>query len=590
MRLRTDERGVTVQIGTVLLFAVLVVLLSTYQAQVVPQENSQVEFKHNQQVQNQLQDLRDELHRTAATDSGGSASIPLGTQYPVRALFVNPPSPSGTLRTTELGTDSKVSIENAVASGETRDYWDGSTQEFSTRGLSYEPNYHVYQNAPTTVYANGVLYNRFDSAKTVVAGQRLVKGNTLSLVTVDGTLSKSSSQSLSVSPTAVSASTRTIAVRESGDPIELTVPTELSATMWEETLLEDEFDGSDSDEDAYVQAVESVPGEDAVRIVLEPGTYELQLAKVGVGNDVSGVEPHYVTDVSGDNTSVAENSTRKLVVEVRDRYNNPVTGARVNLSLVSNDLPDRLHYRGEVGETLTDVRTDGQGQVELRYEVDEFDGANRRVKVRTSIADVPPTSGEFEDGAQENLTFRLSVYGVGGPGNGNGPGGPTPTPGGIEYNRDAVAVDADNEGTPASVRFSVTNSYDQQLTITDVEIDPKRGKIKQLSDPSSNEGQWESELYVDADTRDGINDVPGGADLPTSLDMSEFYWQTTPSVEPVLSGGSTATFSLMQFLEGNGNNPQQADMTGETVSVRITYRLANGTVETEELTIEATGA
>ncbi|MFC4447975.1 hypothetical protein [Halorussus aquaticus] len=337
MRLRIDDRGVTVQIGTVLLFAVLIVLLSTYQASVVPQQNEQVEFNHNQQVQSQLQDLRDELLRTAATGSGGSASVALGTQYPVRAFFVNPAPPSGTLATTP---EANFTIQNATAVGETGDYWTGESRNFSTKGLTYDPLYHVYQNPPTTVYGNGVLYNRFPDANRTLSNQRLVRGNQISLVALNGTLSKSSSGTATIDLRAVSTATRTVTIRNETANLSVIVPTRLpegrAVGLWRQ-LLADERSRSPGD-DRRVLAVEEGPSDsiDDVRIVLEPGTYELELAKVGVGSDATGVEPHYVTDVRGDNASVPPGGRQKVVVEVRDRFNNPVSGTTVNVTGVSD--------------------------------------------------------------------------------------------------------------------------------------------------------------------------------------------------------------------------------------------------------------
>lgn len=413
MRLRTDERGVTVQIGTVLLFAVLVILLSIYQASVVPQQNEQVEFTHNQEVQSQLQDLRDDLLRTATTGSGGSASVALGTQYPVRAVFVNPAPPSGTLRTTP---PANLTVENATASGETGDYWTGSARNFSTRGLTYDPLYHVYQNPPTTVYDNGVLYNHFDSANRTLAGQRLVDGDSISLVALNGSLSKSSSSTATMDLRSVSAATRTVAVGNESNNVSILVPTTLPADEWR-GLLSAEMDETASNPDRYVRAVEEVPDRPAVRLVLEPATYELELAKVGVGTDVTDTDAHYVTDVRGDNASVAENSGRELLVEVRDRFDNPVSGATVNVTLDSGLGGDAIAAQSQRGDQLTDLTTDEEGRVEIRYDAPKnFDGSNRDVAVRVGMASVPPAGGDFDPGTRSNLSYNLTAVNTDGSG------------------------------------------------------------------------------------------------------------------------------------------------------------------------------
>jgi len=363
VRLRADDRGVTVQIGTVLLFAVLIVLVSTYQATVVPQQNEQVEYNHNQRVHGDLQDLRDELHRTAATGTGGTATVSLGTRYPERALFVNPAPPSGRLATTSAAA---VAVRNAEATGETADYWDGTERAFSTKELTYEPRYSVYQDPPTTVYRNGVLYNRFADATVTLAGQQLVEGNRISLVALGGTLSESTNGDASVNVQPVSAATRTVTVRNQPDEdVTVVVPTDLSAGEWEE-LLAGELDEAGDDPDSYVSAVESVDGEDAVRIVFEPGTYELRTARVGVGSDVSDTAPTYAVDVVGDGATVREDGTQRVVVEVRDEYNNPVSGIDVTVTTAPSKGVVYDAVSGD--ESDQTVTTDGDGRAAFVYE------------------------------------------------------------------------------------------------------------------------------------------------------------------------------------------------------------------------------
>jgi hypothetical protein len=188
MTFRADDRGVTVQVGTILLFATLVVAMSLYQATVVPNQNAKVEFRHGERVQSQLHDVRNSILRASATGTDQPTSVTLGTQYPERMFFLNPPPASGTLRTVELGN---VSVENVTASApETVDYL-SDTLTFGTRELVYAPSYHQYGNAPDTVYENTVVYNRADEGNAALTEQGLVRGRSITLVTFDGELSQS---------------------------------------------------------------------------------------------------------------------------------------------------------------------------------------------------------------------------------------------------------------------------------------------------------------------------------------------------------------------------------------------------------------
>ena len=218
MSLGGDDRAVTVQIGAVLLLGFLVISLSLYQATVVPQENRQIEFQHNQRVQSDLQEVRNTILGTAATGSSAPVSVELGTRYPTRVVAVNPAPPSGTLSTSSLGN---ITIRNATADDratteedypETADFWNGTTHNYTTKSLVYRPSYANYDGAPATVYENGIVYNRFRSGNLTLTDQPIVSGRRISLVTLSGDLSRGGASTLAVDPRAVSVSTRTISI------------------------------------------------------------------------------------------------------------------------------------------------------------------------------------------------------------------------------------------------------------------------------------------------------------------------------------------------------------------------------------------
>ncbi|WP_423744346.1 hypothetical protein V5735_15565 (plasmid) [Haladaptatus sp. SPP-AMP-3] len=348
MTFRSDDRGVTVQVGTILLFATLVVAMSLYQATAIPSQNQTVEFRHNERVQGQMQDVRNAIVRTGATGTGQPTSVTLGTQYPGHVLFVNPPPASGSLRTPKLGT---TTVEHLSATdSETRDYFDGGGRSFSTRALVYAPNYNRYANAPDTVYENTVVYNRGRDGNATLTDQQLVHGTRITLVTVNGSLSRSQSGTVSLDPHALSPSTtatRTISVQSDGNDPVIRIPTTLGVEKWTRLLADQR----------YVQSVGS--GADGTVAVTLKGrenganvTYDLRMAAVGIGSNTTETNATYITNVSPKTETV--NGTTTLVAEVRDRYNNPVSGVTVTSS--------------DGGRTET---TDEQGRVRFEYEATE---------------------------------------------------------------------------------------------------------------------------------------------------------------------------------------------------------------------------
>ncbi|WP_135820955.1 PKD domain-containing protein [Halostella litorea] len=341
MQFGGDERAAAIQVGATLLFGMIIVSMALYQATVVPDQNAEVEYNHNQEVQGQLQELRNAVVSVPGGGNGKAVTVDLGTRFPSRTLFVNPPAPSGSLRTVGTGTDDvNITVDNAKAAGETNDYWNGDARTFDTGAIEYEPQYSEYRNAPTTVYEQSLLYNRFDGANVTLSDQRIVDGRQITLVALNGSLSTSASGSASVSVRAVSTSQNAVAVtgRDGSKPINITIPTQLNKATWDEALSEARTDGNV----VGTSYQKNGPGEfNELTIQLDGSkTYNLRMAKVGVGSGVTEeTEDLYLTDVEGGGT-VQTDGSQEITVEVRDRFNNPVSGETVNLSVSGSGTLD----------------------------------------------------------------------------------------------------------------------------------------------------------------------------------------------------------------------------------------------------------
>ncbi|WP_225334890.1 Ig-like domain-containing protein [Halomicrobium urmianum] len=388
MQLRDDERAQSVQIGAVLLFAVLVLSFSSYQAVVVPDQNRAVEVTHSERVQGQLQELRNAVVSAVGGGSHRSTAVDLGTRYPSRAVAVNPPPSAGTLRTAGTGDDRvTVSVRNAVADGEAGDVWNGTARVYPTGGIVYDPGYNVYRDAPLTVYEQTVLYNDYDDARIGLANQTIVEGETVSLVALDGSLSRTSSGTASVDVRPISASQRTVTVTDDGDPITVAFATRLPAAAWEQRLagqarVADVRERPDAAPDPYR----------LVEVVLERGvTYRLQLTKVGVGASATGENATYLVDRTRGAT-VRKDETVDVAVAVRDDYGNPVQGTTVNGSVGTGSL------------SPSTATTGGDGRVIFEYDAGGVDPGTYRVNV--SLGRV---GSGFDGGTGENATVEVTV-------------------------------------------------------------------------------------------------------------------------------------------------------------------------------------
>jgi len=224
MSFRTDRRSQAIQIGAVLLFGVLIVLFATYQAVVVPGQNSEVEFNHNQRVQGDMVEVRNAILETKTTGDDGYATLELGTRFPPRLVALNPSPPSGSLTTTDLrpvviqedGTD----ITTEVCPG----------SDIRTRFLEYDPSYAEYTGAGTLRFENSLLYHDFGDQTVLLTGQSLVQGDTVRIVPLRRSLGIAGTRTIAIEPVAGLVDT---AQREN---LTVTVPTQLSESAWEDAL------------------------------------------------------------------------------------------------------------------------------------------------------------------------------------------------------------------------------------------------------------------------------------------------------------------------------------------------------------------
>jgi len=391
---RDDTRAVSPVIGAVLMFGLLLALLAVLQTTAIPALNEQLEFQHNERVQDDVVALDDTVTRVGATGRRGVATVEAGLRYPPRLFFVNPSPPAGTVRTTAPGD---IRIVNATAAGETRDRWGGGSRSFETRALEYVPGYNEYGSAPVTVYEPWVVYNRFDERQVAQTEQTLVDGRRVSFVALRGARGSARADDLSIGVKPTSAPVQTVTVRDGTGPVTLTVPTRLREDEWAD-LLESEFDpDGDPDDGRYVTGFDCRRAPPApcgrLTVTLQQGaTYELGLGAVGVGSGGGVESASYLTDVDGNATAVPEGGRQQLVVEARDRFDNPVSGVRVTGTVEGDgtvsgvtpvtdaagravfvyDAPETVDRTGDVNVTLQfgeppreqvvfDIRTTGGG-------------------------------------------------------------------------------------------------------------------------------------------------------------------------------------------------------------------------------------
>lgn len=412
MSILPDERGVSEVLGAILVFALVLSVLVIVQVAGVPAANQQIEFEHNARVQGDFQEFDRAVDRAAITGAGESAAIETGVRYPPRLFLLNPGPAAGTVTTSGA---TPVTIGNVTAvNAEVRDYLNG-TREYTTTSIQYTPSYNEYGGAPVTTYENGVLYNSDAGGAAVFDRGGIVSGNRISLTMLEGSISESSSRSVSLNPAPVSAPSKRVSVTgKNGADITISVHTSLSEETWNDRILAEELQsagGNVISAECQSGVADTAPCDGQMKITLDgTKTYELRLSKVGVGTGYTQEEPAYLTKVGSDTPALQPGGT-DLTVELRDEFNTDVSGRDVTFEVTSGsanldgDGQTKTVTTDENGQaTVTVVPTANQSvSVEAFYDSDgdgERDGVTEELLVRyTNLAEteLPDTTGDLKD-------------------------------------------------------------------------------------------------------------------------------------------------------------------------------------------------
>ena len=387
----SDERGVSEVIGAILVFGIVIVLLGIIQTQAIPAANEQVEFNHNQEVQGDLTQLQQSVSQVVRDGDRQSVSVSLGTTYPTRLFFFNPPNPSGTIRSTDArpveiaaqsgnleSPEGQVNerIQNPSAPGNPNEL------RFELRSLVYEPNYNEYRDPPSVVSEYGVMYLNSSDSSVLVENQTVVGGTTISLVSTAGEFDRTSGATRPLGVDAAPAPTTTVPIRHDNPGpnnfIELTLPTRLGQEQWDSIVSgQSNVVGANVDATANEVTLE-LRSQDGSGNQIE---YELEVPRYEVDNSAPDPSPTYVATDAGSSKRVPPGEDIEVTAEVRDEYNNPIPG-----ELVIFDAPGFSNPK--------QVRADENGRATVQIGSSEFTGGDVLDVDADSVSD--PDLGETQ--------------------------------------------------------------------------------------------------------------------------------------------------------------------------------------------------
>jgi hypothetical protein len=569
MELVGDERAQSIQIGAVLLFAVLIIAFSSYQAFVIPEQNREVEFNHFVSAQGDVENLRNGVITAGQEGRAVPTEVRLGTNYPARLVATQSQRSSGTIRVRTLGDSSnELALEGTDASMTDVCGLDSVT----TGSAVYTPSYNYLQSVGNISYDSTVVYtNGQNSGRSLQTDQQIVQGTTIHLYPLTGTVDRGGGGTASLTMYG----NNTGSTSESGS-FSLVLPTRLSATAWETELL----DGQD-----HVTSVESISGRQAVRINFDDANYDIRCSPVSPqgppNNDPITTAPEDSGNVGPAVTSLDIDQT------------NVVQGTTFDLEA-----------------TISDSDRGGRDIIEAEW------FSNRSVPGGSAGSGfaLSPTDGEFDQSTEgvQNLSidttgWTVGVHEISVRGRDSGPlWGPvstttvTITEERLTYNGDAVAVDgadSPSNDAPGGVEFSVANTFDNPATIESITLNLANSNINELDDQvGGNDEPGRVEFYVGSPPEEAYSEwgTSGGDQEALALATGDntltlgSAGDTNTGGPVTVQSGDAATVYLYEFYESSDPNDyttnDNINMSGEDIEVTVAYTV-DGTDRSDTFTV-----
>jgi flagellin-like protein len=382
MGFRGANRGQSEVIGAILIFAIIVTLIGINQAFIVPDANADVEFQHNNDVQRDMVDIRSGTTEAAASNEPRSRSIALGVEYPTRFVAVNPPTPTGRLRTASGGNISASHSELDLS-----DVCGTDSDDPGTKFLRYEPNYNEYQDANPITIENTVTYRETGGNPLFNTGQFFAQDSQINIIRYVGDFQETSARTASVD--LIPSETGIDEVNTSDENLTVTLPSNLEGDDWNQVVDTSGVDISDNgsgsvDFTFHNDRIYTVRCT-TVGINEDPDVSPADLTDDG-GNSAQGINPNTegeIVLVSTENVSTGSGE-KNVSIDLEDKTNSGgtvnITGARLNFysSTSTGHSPSEAGFLtlggqtyapgGEFKPLATEIEIDGTETVELEFD------------------------------------------------------------------------------------------------------------------------------------------------------------------------------------------------------------------------------
>ncbi len=384
MGFRENEKGVSPLLGFILMLMILMISISALQTQYVPDVCKNMEADHIKQLTGQLTELK-------SISSTKNVKMDMGVDYPEYLFLITPKSTATSLRVKEFNVS--VSYTEVLANGSKVKREDN----FTSSRIEVSPNYLFYPQ-DQLILENTAVFKLAEGGNYITMSDQSSFKKDIQFTLMNATFSSlSTTQSLGIISVPQSTGGRVLAEN-------LSISFDSVHPHYWETM-----------EDYNV----TVNGDRVTIKEEDKVAFSLEEVMLYTGNERSAdSKPSRMLKTNSmDTFDLKKGESVKLGARVVDKYNNPVEGVNVNVSVSSSigDVNPSVLYTDSDGEVYTtfSAQNSGAGTVifncsaikeELSYEVSVTTIAGGNTSLSISL------SSEPEAGADGHSSKTIKAY------------------------------------------------------------------------------------------------------------------------------------------------------------------------------------
>jgi len=339
-----NESGVSPVLGFVLILAIGVTLITNMQINSVPIWNLQEDLDHLEMMTADLNDLKSKIDSSFTNSAALSSSLSMGFKYSPKGIFYNPRENAVVTFSIKNDTWAEIRYNELMTEG-----LDDSTR---IKNLSRVSMTYALQGTATInpfFYENGVIwrsgYTR--NNQNIAMNGRL---NLQSVTSMDQTIREIGKRTINIYPTSPQKNTVI------GKNVYLILHTEYS-DWWATRIKENggRIRINDSTKKIVIASFDQIP---------------IYMAETQI-NVLSQTSPESQTpfrlvQIPLQTAYLPIIGSTSLIVEVQDKYNNPVPNIRVNFSINSSKKPLNAYSTAVLEQNYAISGTDGRASIMLK--------------------------------------------------------------------------------------------------------------------------------------------------------------------------------------------------------------------------------